>query len=182
MRFTSILYGPLRTEFLRRISNMEEYVGFHTVGIPCAHILIQISAFPSCRRPLTHRVLKLSRIRRRVWLEERPWRTKPKVRVITLRSTDARSYFGSDFKKIPDEEKVNAFKGLLKCASLPLAYKCSLIPHFRDTRGTAYQTEIDNLTKRSKSAESAFLNLYKILADAPDPYPLLEAAVVRLFY
>jgi homeobox protein cut-like len=60
-----------------------------------------------------------------------------------------------DFKKIPDEEKVNAFKGLLK----------------------SYQTEIDNLTKRSKSAESAFLNLYKVLADAPDPYPLLEAAV-----
>ncbi|KAI0281035.1 CASP C terminal-domain-containing protein [Russula aff. rugulosa BPL654] len=60
-----------------------------------------------------------------------------------------------DFKKIPDEEKVNAFKGLLK----------------------SYQTEIDNLTKRSKVAESAFLNLYKVLADAPDPYPLLEAAV-----
>jgi hypothetical protein len=44
---------------------------------------------------------------------------------------------------------------------------------------TAYQTEIDNLTKRSKAAESAFLNVYKLLADAPDPYPLLEAAVVR---
>jgi hypothetical protein len=43
----------------------------------------------------------------------------------------------------------------------------------------AYQTEIDNLTKRSKTAESAFLNVYKVLADAPDPYPLLEAAVVR---
>jgi hypothetical protein len=44
---------------------------------------------------------------------------------------------------------------------------------------TAYQTEIDNLTKRSKLAETAFLSVYKILADAPDPYPLLEAAVVR---
>ena len=43
---------------------------------------------------------------------------------------------------------------------------------------TAYQTEIDNLTKRSKSAENAFLNVYKVLAEAPDPYPLLEAAVV----
>ena len=42
----------------------------------------------------------------------------------------------------------------------------------------AYQTEIDNLTKRSKSAENAFLNVYKVLAEAPDPYPLLEAAVV----
>ena len=43
---------------------------------------------------------------------------------------------------------------------------------------TAYQTEIDNLTKRSKTAENAFLNVYKVLAEAPDPYPLLEAAVV----
>ncbi|GJE95498.1 CASP C terminal-domain-containing protein [Phanerochaete sordida] len=60
-----------------------------------------------------------------------------------------------EFKKIPDEEKLNAFKGLLK----------------------AYQTEIDSLTKRSKAAENAFLNVYKVLAEAPDPYPLLEAAV-----
>ncbi|KAF8638030.1 hypothetical protein AX16_010662 [Volvariella volvacea WC 439] len=56
---------------------------------------------------------------------------------------------------MPDSEKLNAFKGLLK----------------------AYQTEIDNLTKRSKSAENAFLSAYKVLAEAPDPYPLLEAAV-----
>ena len=47
------------------------------------------------------------------------------------------------------------------------------------TSSVAYQTEIDNLTKRSKSAENAFLNVYKVLAEAPDPYPLLEAAVVR---
>ncbi|PSR81187.1 hypothetical protein PHLCEN_2v6522 [Hermanssonia centrifuga] len=60
-----------------------------------------------------------------------------------------------EFKKIPDDEKPHAYKGLLK----------------------SYQTEIDNLTKRSKSAENAFLNVYKILAEAPDPYPLLEAAV-----
>ena len=45
---------------------------------------------------------------------------------------------------------------------------------------TAYQTEIDSLTKRSKTAENAFLNVYKVLAEAPDPYPLLEAAVVRI--
>ncbi|KAG2079224.1 hypothetical protein BDR04DRAFT_1146939 [Suillus decipiens] len=61
-----------------------------------------------------------------------------------------------EFKKIPDDEKLNSFKGLLK----------------------AYQTEIDNLTKRSKVSENAFLNVYKVLAEAPDPYPLLEAAVV----
>ncbi|KAK0461260.1 CASP C terminal-domain-containing protein [Desarmillaria tabescens] len=60
-----------------------------------------------------------------------------------------------EFKKIPDEGKLTAFKGLLK----------------------AYQTEIDNLTKRSKASENAFLNVYKVLAEAPDPYPLLEAAV-----
>lgn len=44
----------------------------------------------------------------------------------------------------------------------------------------AYQTEIDSLTKRSKASENAFLSIYKVLAEAPDPYPLLEAAVVRL--
>ncbi|KAL0956421.1 hypothetical protein HGRIS_002569 [Hohenbuehelia grisea] len=60
-----------------------------------------------------------------------------------------------DFKKLSDSEKPNAFKGLLK----------------------AYQTEIDNLTKRCKASENAFLNVYKLLAEAPDPYPLLEAAV-----
>ncbi|KAH9858790.1 hypothetical protein C2E23DRAFT_19955 [Lenzites betulinus] len=60
-----------------------------------------------------------------------------------------------EFRKIPDEEKVSAFKTLLK----------------------AYQTEIDSLTKRAKTAENAFLNVYKVLAEAPDPYPLLEAAV-----
>jgi homeobox protein cut-like len=98
---------------------------------------------------------------------------------IHLRFINACSHFESDFKKIPDEEKVNAFKGLLKCASQPLAYSRSLILLFWDA---AYQTEIDNLTKRSKSAESAFLNLYKVLADAPDPYPLLEAAVVRFIF
>ncbi|GAA6014132.1 hypothetical protein JCM11491_004115 [Sporobolomyces phaffii] len=60
-----------------------------------------------------------------------------------------------EFKKVPDEDKGPAFKTLLK----------------------AYQTEIDNLTRRSKVAESAFLSVYKLLAEAPDPYPLLDAAV-----
>jgi hypothetical protein len=44
----------------------------------------------------------------------------------------------------------------------------------------AYQTEIDSLTKRAKTAESAFLSVYKVIAEAPDPYPLLEAALVRV--
>ncbi|KAF8210571.1 CASP C terminal-domain-containing protein [Mycena galopus ATCC 62051] len=60
-----------------------------------------------------------------------------------------------EFKKLPESEKGEAFKGLLK----------------------AYQTEIDSLTKRSKASENAFLDVYKVLAEAPDPYPLLEAAV-----
>jgi homeobox protein cut-like len=62
----------------------------------------------------------------------------------------------TEFKKMPDDaEKFNAMKGLLK----------------------AYQGEIDALTRRSKDSETAFLNVYKLLSDAPDPYPLLDAAV-----
>ncbi|KAK9899091.1 hypothetical protein P389DRAFT_43741 [Cystobasidium minutum MCA 4210] len=60
-----------------------------------------------------------------------------------------------EFKKVPDDEKLGMFKTLLK----------------------AYQTEIDSLTRRSKVSENAFLNVYKLLAEAPDPYPLLDAAV-----
>jgi homeobox protein cut-like len=66
------------------------------------------------------------------------------------------SPYTTEFKKLPDEpEKFQAIKTLLK----------------------AYQTEIDLLTKRSKMSETSFLSLYKALADAPDPYPLLDAAV-----
>ena len=61
-----------------------------------------------------------------------------------------------EFKKLPDDaEKFNAIKTLLK----------------------AYQTEIDSLTRRAKMSETSFLNVYKLLSDAPDPYPLLDAAV-----
>jgi homeobox protein cut-like len=63
-----------------------------------------------------------------------------------------------EFKKIPDDSKLDAIKSLLK----------------------AYQSEIDHLTRRSKVSESAFLNAYKLLAEAPDPYPILDAAVVRV--
>jgi len=41
----------------------------------------------------------------------------------------------------------------------------------------AYQSEIDSLTRRSKMSETSFLNIYKLISDAPDPYPLLDAAV-----
>ncbi len=42
---------------------------------------------------------------------------------------------------------------------------------------TAYQTFIDLLTNHSKSVNSAFIQTYNALSDAPDPYPLLEASV-----
>lgn len=58
-------------------------------------------------------------------------------------------------------------------------HACYSVAKWELIRHAAYQTEIDSLTKRSKAAENAFLNVYKVLAEAPDPYPLLEAAVVR---
>jgi len=38
----------------------------------------------------------------------------------------------------------------------------------------SFQNEIDDLTNRSKSAESAFLDVYKRIVEAPDPVPSLE--------
>jgi homeobox protein cut-like len=43
-----------------------------------------------------------------------------------------------------------------------------------------YQTFIDLLTNHSKSTNSAFLQIYSSLSEAPDPYPLLEASVDSL--
>ncbi|XP_034024209.1 cut-like homeobox 1b isoform X3 [Thalassophryne amazonica] len=40
----------------------------------------------------------------------------------------------------------------------------------------SFQGEIDALSKRSKEAEAAFLNVYKKIIDAPDPVPVLELA------
>ncbi|OHE97373.1 hypothetical protein CORC01_07278 [Colletotrichum orchidophilum] len=60
-----------------------------------------------------------------------------------------------DFRKLDDTTKLAEIKGLLK----------------------AYQTFIDLLTNHSKSINSAFLQAYTSLSDAPDPYPLLEASV-----
>lgn len=42
----------------------------------------------------------------------------------------------------------------------------------------AYQEEINQLTRRSKHAENAFLALYKSLVEAPDPAPALQFAMV----
>ncbi|KAJ9119903.1 hypothetical protein QFC24_005386 [Naganishia onofrii] len=61
-----------------------------------------------------------------------------------------------EFKRLPDDiVKLNSIKGLLK----------------------SYQQEIDSLTRRSQRSESVFLNIYKLLAEVPDPYPLLEVAI-----
>ena len=59
-----------------------------------------------------------------------------------------------EFKKTASDESRKAASSLLK----------------------AFQMEVDKLTRRSKGAESHFLNVYKKLADAPDPYPVLLQA------
>ncbi|XWS50705.1 hypothetical protein CRYUN_Cryun12cG0109500 [Craigia yunnanensis] len=58
-----------------------------------------------------------------------------------------------DFKKASAEEKLSLFNSLLK----------------------VYQEEVDNLTKRAKFGENAFLNIYQKLYEAPDPYPALAS-------
>lgn len=58
-----------------------------------------------------------------------------------------------DFKKASPEEKLNLFNSLLK----------------------GYQEEVDNLTKRAKFGENAFLNIYQKLYEAPDPYLALAS-------
>jgi homeobox protein cut-like len=63
-----------------------------------------------------------------------------------------------DFRKLDDTLKLGEVKGLLK----------------------SYQTYIDNITNQSKAIHSAFLQVYSPLAEAPDPYPLLEASIDSL--
>ena len=63
-----------------------------------------------------------------------------------------------DFRKLDDTAKLSEFKTLLK----------------------AYQTFVDLLTTHGKTATSGFLQVYTPLAEAPDPFPLLEASVEAL--
>ncbi|XP_004512864.1 protein CASP [Cicer arietinum] len=58
-----------------------------------------------------------------------------------------------NFKKASPEDKLSLFNTLLK----------------------GYQEEVDNLTKRAKFGENAFLNIYQKLYEAPDPYPALAS-------
>lgn len=60
-----------------------------------------------------------------------------------------------DFRKLPDDEKITQVKPLLKL----------------------YQNEIDTLTTSKKTVEGHFFALYRVLAEAPDPKPLLEASL-----
>ncbi|XP_031279054.1 protein CASP isoform X1 [Pistacia vera] len=65
-----------------------------------------------------------------------------------------------DFKKASPEEKLSLFNSLLK----------------------GYQEEVDNLTKRAKFGENAFLNIYQKLYEAPDPYPALASIAWALWH
>jgi hypothetical protein len=42
-----------------------------------------------------------------------------------------------------------------------------------------FQGETDALNKRAKKAEEAFYSVYALMSEAPDPTPLLEAALQR---
>nr|POF23929.1 trna-dihydrouridine(16/17) synthase [nad(p)(+)] [Quercus suber] len=63
-----------------------------------------------------------------------------------------------EFRKLDDAGKLGEIKDLLK----------------------SYQTYIDALTSQSKSVQSAFMQAYSPLSEAPDPYPLLEASIDSL--
>ncbi|KAI5082808.1 hypothetical protein GOP47_0002551 [Adiantum capillus-veneris] len=60
-----------------------------------------------------------------------------------------------DFKKASPEDKQRLFNTLIK----------------------AFQEEVDNLTKRAKFGENAFLAIYQKLYEAPDPAPALASAM-----
>lgn len=66
----------------------------------------------------------------------------------------------AEFKKATTEEKPNLFNSLLK----------------------GFQEEVDNITKRAKFAENAFLNIYQKIYEAPDPYPALASITVISWY
>lgn len=63
-----------------------------------------------------------------------------------------------DFRKLDDAGKLVEIKTLLK----------------------SYQTYIDLISNQGKAIEKAFLSVYGPLAEAPDPYPLLDASIDSL--
>ncbi|KAI5954057.1 hypothetical protein CANMA_004896 [Candida margitis] len=60
-----------------------------------------------------------------------------------------------EFKKLEDAEKLDQVKSLLKL----------------------YQNEIDSLTNKGKNVENCFFGVYRLIAEAPDPRPLLEMSL-----
>lgn len=60
-----------------------------------------------------------------------------------------------DFKKLADEEKLEQFNKLLK----------------------SYQNVIDSMNKRNKTVEGLFFKVYRSIAEAPDPKPLLKTGL-----
>ncbi|ODV86921.1 hypothetical protein CANARDRAFT_189874, partial [[Candida] arabinofermentans NRRL YB-2248] len=60
-----------------------------------------------------------------------------------------------NWKKLPDDEKMGEINPLLK----------------------SYQNEIDVLTKKNKSIENGFFQVYRAIAEAPDPKPLLQLSL-----
>ncbi|CAK9440508.1 uncharacterized protein LODBEIA_P45910 [Lodderomyces beijingensis] len=60
-----------------------------------------------------------------------------------------------DFRKLDSSEKLEQVKTLLKL----------------------YQNEIDSLTTKNKNVENYFFGMYRLIAEAPDPRPLLELSL-----
>lgn len=60
-----------------------------------------------------------------------------------------------DFKKLSDEEKLENFNKLLK----------------------SYQNVIDSMNKKTKNVENLFFKVYRAIAEAPDPKPLLKSGM-----
>lgn len=62
------------------------------------------------------------------------------------------------FRAVPAEERPSKIGGVIR----------------------AFQAEVDALTRRQSSAETAFLSLYRSLDDAPDPLPVLRSAATEM--
>ncbi|GAV29800.1 hypothetical protein PMKS-003304 [Pichia membranifaciens] len=63
-----------------------------------------------------------------------------------------------DFKKLTDEEKLENFNQLLK----------------------SYQNVIDSINKKNKNVETLFFKVYRSIAEAPDPKPLLKSSLENI--
>ena len=59
-----------------------------------------------------------------------------------------------------------------------LSSRCSSV-RFPKAHEAEYQLEIDQITARARTAESAFLEIVQKLSLAPDPVPLIENVLVR---